>query len=94
MQRADLAIRSFCDASSELAPRVDQKLIVNLEEWQGLVLAGNGLSGVSPTDIPIVDNGRGEVWKDSDFRLLVRNSCKSDPVGSKRSSAEALLDRA
>ena len=56
MQRVDLAIRSFCDVSSELAPRVDQKLIVGLEEWQGLVLAGNGLSGLSPTDIPLVDN--------------------------------------
>jgi len=49
-------ICSFCDVSPELAPTVDQKLIVGLEEWRGLVLAGNGLSGVSPTDIPLVDN--------------------------------------
>ena len=58
MQRANLAIRSFYDVSLELAPTVDQKLIVSLEEWRGLVLAGNGLSGVSPTDIPLVDNRR------------------------------------
>ena len=61
MQRADLvdlAIRSFFDASQELAPLVDQKLTVSLEEWRGLVLAGNGLSGPSPTDIPLVDNRR------------------------------------
>ena len=61
MQRADLvdlAICSFCDASQELAPIVDQKLTVGLEEWRGLVLANNGLSGPSPTDIPLVDNRR------------------------------------
>jgi len=60
MQRADLAIRSFYDVSPELVPTVDQKLIVGLEEWRGSVLAGNGLSGLSPTDIPLVDNGRGK----------------------------------
>ena len=43
-------IRSFCDVTPKLVPRVDQKLIVGLEEWRGLVLAGNGLSGLSPTD--------------------------------------------
>ena len=58
MQRADLAIRSFCDASQDLVLIVNQKLIVGLEEWRGLVLAGNGLSGLSPTDIPLVDNRR------------------------------------
>jgi len=61
MQRADLvnlAIHSFCDASQKLAPIVDQRLTVSLEEWRGLVLAGNGLSGPSPTDIPLVDNRR------------------------------------
>ena len=52
----DLAIRSFCDASKELVAIVSQKLIVGLEEWRGLVSAGNGLSGLSPTDIPLVDN--------------------------------------
>ena len=46
----------LCDVSPELAPTVDQKLIVGLEEWRGL--AGNGLSGLSPTDIPLVDNRR------------------------------------
>ena len=55
MQRADLAIRSFCDASQELVAIVGQKLIVGLEEWRGLVPAGNGLS---PTDIPLADNKR------------------------------------
>ena len=61
MQRAnlvDLAIHSFCDASQELAPIVDQNLTVSLEEWQGLVLTGNGLSGLSLTDIPLVDDRR------------------------------------
>ena len=58
MQRADLAICSFCDALQDLVPIVDQKLIVGLEEWRGLVLAGNGLSGPSPTNIPLVDNRR------------------------------------
>ena len=56
-------IRSFCDVSPELALTVDQKLIVGLEEWQGLVLPGNGQSGGSPTDIPIVDNWRGKFGK-------------------------------
>ena len=58
MQRANLAVHSFCDILSELAPTVDQKLIVGVEEWRGLVLAGNGLSGLSPTDIPLIDNRR------------------------------------
>ena len=61
MQRADLvdlAIRSFCDASQELVAIVGQKLIVSLEEWWGLVPAGNGLNGLSPTDIPLADNKR------------------------------------
>ena len=53
---ADLAIRFFCDASQDLVPIVNQKLIVSLEEWRRLVLAGNGPSGLSPTDIPLVDN--------------------------------------
>ena len=51
-------IRSFYDASQDLVPIVDQKLIVGLEEWQGSVLALNGLSGLSPTDIPLIDNRR------------------------------------
>jgi len=58
MQRANLAIRSFCDASQDLIPIVDQKLIVSLEEWRGLIPGGNGLNGPSPTDIPLVDNKR------------------------------------
>ena len=49
----DLTIRSFCDASQELGPIVDQRLTVGLEEWRGLVLVGNG---PSPTDIPLVHN--------------------------------------
>ena len=56
-------ICSFCDVSPELAPTVDQKLIVGLEEWWGLVLTGNGLSGLSPTDIPLVDNRREKFGK-------------------------------
>ena len=51
-------ICSFYDVSPELAPSVDQKLTVDLEERQGLVLAGNGPSGLSPTDIPLVNNMR------------------------------------
>ena len=51
-------IHSFCDASQDLVPIVDQKLIVGLEEWRGSVLASNGLSGLSPTDIPLIDNRR------------------------------------
>ena len=58
MQRADLAIRSSYDASQDFVLIVDQKMIVGLEEWRGLVLAVNGLSGLSPTDIPLVDNRR------------------------------------
>ena len=61
MQRADLidlAIRSSYYASQELVPIVDQKLIVDLEERLGLVPAGNGLNGLSPTDIPLADNKR------------------------------------
>ena len=61
MQRADLvdfAICSFYDASQELAPIVDRSLTIGLEEWRGSVLAGNGLSGSSPTDIPFVHNKR------------------------------------
>ena len=53
-----LVTHSFCNVSPELALTVDQKLIVGLEEWRGLVLDGNGLSGLSPTDIPLVDNRR------------------------------------
>ena len=61
MQRVDLidfVIRPFCDALQEPVPIVDQKLTVGLEEWRGLVLVGNGLSGLSLTDIPLVDNRR------------------------------------
>ena len=61
MQRADLVdfmIHPFCDASPELVPIVDQKLTVGVEERRGLVLTGNGLSGLSPTDIPLADNKR------------------------------------
>ena len=54
----DPVICFFCDASQELAPIVDQKLTVGLEEWRGLVLADNGLSEPSPIDIPLVDNRR------------------------------------
>ena len=50
--------RDMLLASQEFAPIVDQKLTVGLEEWRGLVLSGNGLSGPSPTDIPLVDNRR------------------------------------
>jgi len=60
MQRVDLAICSF---SPRPVPTVDRKLIVSLEEWRGLALAGNGLSGLSPTDIPLVDNGRKKFGK-------------------------------
>ena len=35
----------------------------------------------------------GEVWSDSNFRLLAKNSRKSDPAGLKRLSAEILVDR-
>ena len=93
MRRVGLARRSFYDVSPGLVPTADQKLIAGLEKWRGLVLAGNGLSGRSPADIPLVEQ-REVVRKDSDFRLFVKNSRKSDPVGPKRSSAEALLDRA
>ena len=37
---------------------VGQKLTVELEEWWALVLVGNGLNGLSPTDIPFVYNKR------------------------------------
>ena len=94
MQRVGLVRCSFYDVSSGLVPTADQKLIVGLEKWRGLVLADNGLSGRLPADIPLVDNRGKVVRKDSDFRLFVKNSRKSDPVGPKRSSAEALLDRA
>ena len=63
MQRVNIAVRSFCDVLPELAPTVGQKLIVGLEEWRGLVLAGNGLSGLSPADIPLVDNRREKFGK-------------------------------
>ena len=72
MQRADLAIRSFCDASQDLVPIVDQKLIVGLEKWRGLLLDGNGLSGLSPTDIPLVDNRREKSRKIPTFICLSR----------------------
>ena len=58
MQRVDLARCSFYDVSPGLIPTVDRKLIVVVEEWRGLVPAGNGPSGLSPTDIPLVDNRR------------------------------------
>ena len=62
MQRVDLARCSFYDVSPGPVPIVDQKLIVVLivvlEEWQGLVPGGNGPSGLSPTDISLVDNRR------------------------------------
>ena len=58
-----LVIHSFCYVSPELAPTVDQKLIIGLKEWRGLVLAGNKLSGLSPTDIPLVDNRREKFGK-------------------------------
>ena len=51
-----LARRSFYDFSPGLIPTADQKLIVGLEKWRGLVLAANGPSGVSPADIPLVDS--------------------------------------
>ena len=66
MQRTDLvdlAIYPFCDALPELAQIVNQKLIVGLEEWRGLVLTDNGLSGLSLTDIPLVDNRREQSGK-------------------------------
>ena len=65
-------IHSFCDVSPKLAPTVDQKLIIGLEEWRGLVLAGNGLSGLSPTDSPLVDNRREEFGKILTFVCLSR----------------------
>ena len=61
MQRVDLVcfvVCSFCDALQGLELIVDQKLTVGLEEWQALVLIGNGLNGPSPTDIPLVQNKR------------------------------------
>ena len=58
MQRTDFEIRSFYDASQVPAPIVNQKLIVGLEERRRLVLTGNGLHDLSPTDILLVDNRR------------------------------------
>ena len=66
-----LAIRSSYDVSPGPAPTVDQKLTVDLEGWRGLVLVGNGLSGLSPTDIPLVDNGREK------FRKILTSVCLS-----------------
>ena len=63
MQRADLAICPFYDVFSEFVSIVDRKLIVGLEEWRGLVLTGNGLSGLSLTNIPLVDNRREKFGK-------------------------------
>jgi len=68
----DLAIHPFCDILPELAPIVDQKLIVSVEEWRGLVSVGNGLSGLSPTDIPLVDNRRKKSEKISTSFCLSR----------------------
>ena len=73
---ADLAILSFCDASQDLVPIVDQKLIVGLEEWRGLVLAGNGLNGLSPTDIPLADNKREK------FRVNLTSVCSLRTLAS------------
>ena len=50
--------RFFCDASSGLVPTADEKLIADPGRWRRLALAGNGPSGLSPTDIPLVDNRR------------------------------------
>ena len=75
MQRIDLvdiAIHPFHDVLPELASTVDQKLIVGLEEWQGLVPTGNGLNGLSPTDIPLVDNRREKSGKISTSVYLSR----------------------
>ena len=63
MQRVGLARYSFYDVSPGFAPTADQTLIVGLEEWQGLVLTSNGLSGPSPTDITLVDNRRKKFGK-------------------------------
>ena len=81
MQRADLAIRSFCDASQDFVPIVDQKLIVSLEEWRRLVLSGNGLSGLSPTDIPLVDNRREKFGKISTSVCLSRIPASQTQLG-------------
>ena len=101
MQRADLvglAIHSFCDASQEFVPIVDQKLTVNLEEWRGLVLTGNGLSRLSPTDILLVDNRREKFEKILTFVCLSRilasqtQSGLNDPL-TPLQSASLALDR-
>jgi len=84
MQRADLvdfAIHSFCDASLELVPIFDQKLTVGLEEWRGLVLAGNGLSGSSLTDIPLVDNRREK------FGVILTSVCLLRTLASRTQSS-------
>ena len=60
------------DVSPELVTTVDQKMIVGLEEWRGLALAGNGLSRLSPTDIPLVDNRREKFGKISTSVCLSR----------------------
>ena len=85
---------SFCDVLPELAPSVDQKLTVDLQGWRGLVLAGNGPSGLSPTDIPLVDNRGKKFGKILTSVCLSRIPASQTPVGPKRSSTEALLDRA
>ena len=72
MQRVNLALRSFCDVSPGPALTVDKKLIVGLEEWRGLVLAGNALSGLPPTDIPLFDNRREQFGKTLTFVYLSR----------------------
>ena len=58
MQRVNLARCFFYGVALGHVSIVNQKLIVDLEEWRGLVIAGNGLNGLSPTDIPLADNKR------------------------------------
>ena len=84
MQRADLVdlmIRSFYDASQEPTLIVDQRLTISLEEWRGLVLVGNGLSGLSPTDIPFVDNRRKKFGKISISVCLSRILASQTQLG-------------
>ena len=71
----------LCDASPELVPIVDQKLTIGVEERRGLVLPSNGLSGLSPTDFPLVDNRREKsgVTRVCLLRILARRMMGGKP---------------
>ena len=49
---------SFSEASQGLVSIVGSKLTIGLEEWRGLALVGNGLSGLSPTGTLLVHSRR------------------------------------